>query len=136
MEMYYDGALVMPSSYALMDEDEMSYVEGGGTVSLTLKIGSNSFVIHALSAISGALTVAKCTKALTACELAIAGAIELGTAGTGSLYAGAFLLCCSSVIPSIAYAAVTYGIQGLKGKTFNCSVSKSWLPNLSHKFTI
>ncbi len=29
MEMCYDGALVMPSSYALMDEDEMCYVEGG-----------------------------------------------------------------------------------------------------------
>lgn len=29
MEMCYDGALVMPSSYAVMDNDEMTYVEGG-----------------------------------------------------------------------------------------------------------
>lgn len=29
MDMCYDGTLVMPSSYAMMDEDEMSYVEGG-----------------------------------------------------------------------------------------------------------
>ena len=29
MEMSYDGALVMPSSYAIMDEEEMCYVEGG-----------------------------------------------------------------------------------------------------------
>lgn len=29
MDMCYDGTLVMPSSYAVMDEDEMSYVEGG-----------------------------------------------------------------------------------------------------------
>ena len=29
MEMCYDGALVMPSNYALMSEDEMTYVEGG-----------------------------------------------------------------------------------------------------------
>ncbi len=29
MEMCYDGALVMPSSYAVMSEDEMTYVEGG-----------------------------------------------------------------------------------------------------------
>lgn len=28
MEMCYDGALVMPSSYATMSEDEMMYVEG------------------------------------------------------------------------------------------------------------
>jgi len=29
MEICYDGALVMPSSYALMSEEEMIYVEGG-----------------------------------------------------------------------------------------------------------
>ena len=29
MEMTYDGALVMPSSFAMMDEEEMMYVEGG-----------------------------------------------------------------------------------------------------------
>lgn len=29
MEMCYDGALVMPSSYAVMSEDEMTYVDGG-----------------------------------------------------------------------------------------------------------
>ncbi len=29
MDMCYDGALVLPSSYAVMDEEEMSYVEGG-----------------------------------------------------------------------------------------------------------
>lgn len=32
MEMCYDGALVMPSSYAVMSEDEMTYVDGGGSV--------------------------------------------------------------------------------------------------------
>lgn len=29
MEMCYDGALVMPGSYAVMDEEEMMYVDGG-----------------------------------------------------------------------------------------------------------
>lgn len=29
MEMCYEGALVMPSSYAVMNEEEMTYVEGG-----------------------------------------------------------------------------------------------------------
>ncbi len=29
MEMCYDGALVMPSNYVLMDEEEMTYLEGG-----------------------------------------------------------------------------------------------------------
>lgn len=31
MEMCYDGVLVMPSNYVAMDEEEMTYVEGGGT---------------------------------------------------------------------------------------------------------
>lgn len=34
MEMCYDGALVMSSSYAVMDEEEMTYVEGDGTLGL------------------------------------------------------------------------------------------------------
>lgn len=29
MEMCYDGALVMPGSYAIMNKDEMTYVDGG-----------------------------------------------------------------------------------------------------------
>ena len=29
MEMCYDGALVMPSSYAVMGEEEMTYIQGG-----------------------------------------------------------------------------------------------------------
>ena len=33
MDMCYDGTLVMPSSYAVMEEDEMSYVEGGFYIS-------------------------------------------------------------------------------------------------------
>lgn len=136
MDMCYDGTLVMPSSYAMMEEEEMVYVEGGGKISLGLKIGKNSFVIHALSAVGSALTIAKCTAALTACSVAIATAIELGTAGMGTLYAGAFLIGFRTVIPYIASAAVTYGLQGLKGRKFKCSVSRKWLPNLSHTFTI
>ena len=29
MDMCYSGALVLPSSYAVMNEEEMSYTEGG-----------------------------------------------------------------------------------------------------------
>jgi len=32
MELCYDGGLVMPRNYALMSEDEMTYVEGGGWI--------------------------------------------------------------------------------------------------------
>ena len=30
MEMCYDGTLVMPANYAVVSEDEMTYVDGGG----------------------------------------------------------------------------------------------------------
>ena len=32
MVMTYDGALVMPSSYAVMNEEEMTYVEGASCI--------------------------------------------------------------------------------------------------------
>ena len=35
MEMCYDGTLVLPSSYAVMDEEEMTYVEGGSAKTFT-----------------------------------------------------------------------------------------------------
>ena len=46
MEMCYDGALVMPSSYAVMDEEEMTYVEGGA-----IKVRVNSKTCNRIAAI-------------------------------------------------------------------------------------
>lgn len=44
----YDGALVMPKNYAVVTEDEMAYVEGGGVaqklVYQGVKIGVNKLV--------------------------------------------------------------------------------------------
>ncbi len=37
MDMCYEGALVMPSSYAVMNEEEMTYVEGGAPETVTLR---------------------------------------------------------------------------------------------------
>lgn len=34
MEMCYDGALVMPNNYAVVDEEEMTYVDGGVDASI------------------------------------------------------------------------------------------------------
>ena len=52
MEMCYDGALVMPSSYAVMNEEEMTYVEGGGTI--TVKF-SKDFIRDSVTAITSAV---------------------------------------------------------------------------------
>ncbi|RDY33213.1 hypothetical protein [Lachnotalea glycerini] len=62
MEMTYDGALVMPSGCAMMNEEEMTYVEGGGTITVTASketvkaIAEGSVSVTAL-AISGLLGV-------------------------------------------------------------------------------
>ena len=36
MEMCYDGAMVLPSNYAVMDEEEMTYLEGGYNLAKTV----------------------------------------------------------------------------------------------------
>lgn len=45
MEICYDGTLVMPSSYAVMDEEEMTYVEGGWCIENKLW-GYNIYLTH------------------------------------------------------------------------------------------
>lgn len=45
MEMCYDGALVMPSNYAVMSEDEMMYVDGGWCVEKKWW-GANIYLTH------------------------------------------------------------------------------------------
>lgn len=48
MEMRYDGTLVMPSNYAVIEEEEMTYVDGGGSFQKvaysTVKYGVNMAV--------------------------------------------------------------------------------------------
>ncbi len=43
MDMCYDGALVMPSNYAVMDEEEMTYVEGGANISYNIFMRSRAY---------------------------------------------------------------------------------------------
>ena len=45
MDMCYDGTLVMPSSYAVMDEDEMSFTDGGWYVKRTW-YGCDIYLTH------------------------------------------------------------------------------------------
>ena len=47
MEMCYDGALVMPSSYAVMNENEMMYLEGGA-----IKIRVNATTCNRIAALA------------------------------------------------------------------------------------
>ena len=103
MEMCYDGALVMPSNYAVMSEDEMMYVEGGMTGKTKTKedrVCTASF-ISAAAAFCGKLTyksfkwlvTTACTglalffSALGSCALMAATAYEASLAATAFAYA-------------------------------------------------
>lgn len=101
MEMCYDGALVMPSSYAVMGEDEMTYVEGGGTVKV---IASKATV-------------------RTICQN---GAGLIGAA-IGAMFGGGAGAIISAGFGSIVYNYII-DICGVKYKAINKSWTKSWLP--------
>jgi hypothetical protein len=51
MEMCYDGALILPRNYVLMDEEEMTYVEGG----FRLKSSTFAFIIDTSITVISAL---------------------------------------------------------------------------------
>ena len=58
MDMCYDGTLAMPSSYVLMDEEEMMYVTGGvSTVSLrTAYSAKNVYKVYGDECVAGIVT--------------------------------------------------------------------------------
>lgn len=60
MDMCYDGALVMPSNYAVMDEEEMMYVDGG--------MSAKDIALNLLISVVGGIIGTKLTKY---CTLAI-----------------------------------------------------------------
>ena len=86
MEMCYDGTLVMPSSYAVMSEDEMTYVEGGGWTTYKgndalLQLSVMAGQVYGCAVAAGKLGKALAAGALT-CEtgwgLVVAVAASLG----------------------------------------------------------
>lgn len=88
MEMTYDGALVMPSSYAVMQEDEMMYLEGSFSGSMLAKN------------LKGAYTRFKAAK-----RALLAGGLTLGAISkTAAMTAKSIYLCYGSAISATAYA--------------------------------
>lgn len=109
MEMCYaEGALVMPSSYAVMSEDEMTYVEGGA-----LKKWQKALVVGVVAVASVGLLTAVATGALA---LAIAGfstVMKLGIMGT----------LCSAIGMKAAVTAVL-SCMGASTALVTCMVAK------------
>ena len=84
MEMCYDGTLVMPSSYAVMSEDEMTYVEGGarytnlgGLFSLIIGVTTGAAAVYNSVKVLAKVTEAAVKKALGAICSGCVGYITL-----------------------------------------------------------
>ena len=103
MEMCYEGALVMPSSYAVMNEEEMTYVEGGMTgkartaeerICVASFVATSAYAVSkmTMAAFKGALSTAcaplvSFIAALGGCALMAAATYEWTLAGIASTYA-------------------------------------------------
>lgn len=101
MEMCYDGALMMPSSYAVMNEDEMTYVEGG------MAWWQKTAIIIGAAAVAGALTAALVSGQIWAaawiCKCTFAEAVKaLGVSGVATVIGVALSVSTATVIGAMA----------------------------------
>lgn len=77
MEMCYAGALVMPSSYVFINEEEMRYVEGGAKKLIKTLSPTQCNRLAAAACIAGGLVTALCGMATIVS--AVAAAMSCGT---------------------------------------------------------
>ena len=131
MTMTYDGTMVMPKNYAVVTEDEMTYVEGGGTLTITI---TKNTICSAIGILGGVATKAGLTAIFASASVAVATAIELGTAGTGTLIAGLLLYYGSTAAAAIAGAVVKKVASGVyTGGDLSWSVTQWGVPTWNVK---
>ncbi len=124
MEMCYGGALVMPSSYVLMDEEEMTYVEGGVYISnSTLRnVTYACFFAAAINPIGATLIGLGVHKIYTILAAGVAKiAAKLGAVSR-------VLGIVFGVIGVAAVLGMGYNIADalIQGKGINIGVKKTW----------
>ena len=97
MEMCYNGALVMPSSYAAMNEEEMTYVEAGWSIKAIVN-KRKGVPVGALIALTATVSeMAWITAAGAACAAAV-GACCAGVPVIGPILASkGFAAACGLV---------------------------------------
>lgn len=76
MEMCYNGAMVMPSSYAVMDQEEMTYIEGGKLSWSTAKKYAKMALIAVVGYAAGRVRDALVDKAFLAAAPWVKNAFE------------------------------------------------------------
>ena len=104
MEMCYDGALVMPSSYAVMSEEGMTYVEGG-------KFFSGAYcrqIVLALGCASGGVLMSLATGAAIISKLIRYAKFAGGLIGWAiNLVVGITVSAVGKIAYGIGYGAAT-----------------------------
>lgn len=76
MEMCYDGALVMPSNFVTMDEEEMMYVEGGKFTRSSAKQIALTAMGYVLGKFVAGVTSKLLESAIAACAAWVKSAFE------------------------------------------------------------
>ena len=107
MDMCYDGALVLPSSYAVMDEEEMCYTEGGRVVTINRKTIRSAFamVVGAVSTCISVRCIAKwVVKSAPTIARTVLGWGPMAQAGVAIL---AGFIVASAIAVAIVYASNT-----------------------------
>lgn len=105
MEMSYGGALVMPSNYAIMNEEEMTYLEGGALKLL------------------GTISADKCNK--MAAKVAIGASIFAILVGAGTVLG--VVANCYKVQKAVAILGIGTGVMAIAGGTGGLVSAYLWL---------
>ncbi|MFY9379405.1 MAG: hypothetical protein WAP07_04075 [Acutalibacteraceae bacterium] len=99
MEMCYEGTLVMPSNYVVMDSEEMSYVEGGFAIPNWLVGGAINWAISAAFGGLGSFCAMASKKAFSqAAKIIFAKEVKKQLIAKGIAYGAASVIC--GFIPS------------------------------------
>ena len=121
MEMCYDGALVMPSKFVVVDKEEMTYVEGGKVVTSTgtakyLKNLSAS-LMASWYALAGGYTYAAAVSVASAVGVGVSVIMGIGTGYctfAGNEYRSAFnYFSTKSQTSSKQYKMSTISLLGI-----------------------
>ena len=125
MEMCYNGAMVMPSSYAIISNDEMEYVDGGFYISYnSIKNVVLACCLNPIGATLVGIGLYKLAGLITA-KAAILGA-KLGAFGgpVVSLISGAI----SAVIGAAAAGTIAHALIQKKGIGIDLVYSRWGIP--------
>mgnify|MGYP000930306931 CR=1 FL=1 len=120
MEMCYNEALVMPSNYVVMDNDEMTYVDGGVYI-------SNTQIRDVVTAFR--LTNCANPGMLSAALIPI---LPLATSWINALPVGGQIIF-AFICASTAYVAGQFAIAYFSGKGVDISLKYGVVPNFTVK---